>query len=198
MSEPERVLVVPTAFFHRLGHFHGFTTKVDQYLPALLEPAHLQYLDRPAAENDPGFKQLIPYVVFRCGEQVFRYQRGSGSGEARLRALWSVGVGGHICAADGVSGVEAYFTGMRRELDEEVHVHGGMTDQIIGLINDDLTPVGQVHLGIVHLVDLTEPSVRRREQVLTESGFAPLSELRPQRERFETWSQFLLHDGILD
>jgi hypothetical protein len=42
--------------------------------------------------------------------------------------------------------------------------------------------------------DLEEPKVRRREQALTRAGFAPLAELRRQRDEFETWSQFLLDD----
>jgi predicted NUDIX family phosphoesterase len=52
--------------------------------------------------------------------------------------------------------------------------------------------VGQVHLGIVHVFELEEPRARRREQALTKSGFAPLAELRAQRDEFEPWSQFVL------
>ncbi len=65
-------------------------------------------------------------------------------------------------------------------------------ERCLGLINDDSTPVGQVHLGIVHVFTLAEPKVRRREQVLTRAGFAPLAELRAQRAEFETWSQLVM------
>ena len=34
----ERVLVVPTELFHRLGHFQGFCGEVDRYLDELLRP----------------------------------------------------------------------------------------------------------------------------------------------------------------
>ena len=34
----EHVLVVPTAVFHRLGHFQGFCGEVDRYLKGLLDP----------------------------------------------------------------------------------------------------------------------------------------------------------------
>jgi predicted NUDIX family phosphoesterase len=53
-----------------------------------------------------------------------------------------------------------------------------------------------VHLGIVHVFDLREPKVRRREQALTRAGFSPIQELSSQRNEFETWSQFVI-DALL-
>src|SRR5882757_8613823 len=114
----EWVLVVPTEIFHRLGLFQGFSPEVERYLPRLLDPAHLRYLPRPEAENDPSFKQLIPYVVLRHGEQLFHYTRGKAGSEARLRTLRSVGIGGHICREDGDLSPAAYRAGMRREVEE--------------------------------------------------------------------------------
>jgi predicted NUDIX family phosphoesterase len=81
---------------------------------------------------------------------------------------------------------------MFREVAEEVYLETSYDERCLGLINDDSTPVGQVHLGIVHVFELAEPKVQRREQALTRSGFAPLAELRGQREEFETWSQIAL------
>jgi predicted NUDIX family phosphoesterase len=193
----ERVLVIPTEVLRRAGPFQGFSPRVEHYLPALLDPAHFRYLPRSAAETDPSFKQLIPYVVLRWRDHVFHYTRGHGGGEARLRALRSVGVGGHICAEDGFSG-DHYRLGMLRELHEEVHLDGPYVERRLGLINDDRTPVGQVHLGIVHVFDLQGPYARRREEVLTEDGFAPVAELRGRASQFETWSQFLLEGGWLE
>ena len=188
----ERVLVVPAAVFHQAGAFQGFSPDVDRYLPRLLDPAHLSYRPRSEVEGDPSFKQLIPYVVLRCGEQVFHYTRGQRGTEARLRALRSVGVGGHISQDDSTLFGDPYRDGMLREVAEEVYLESDYTERCVGLINDDSNAVGQVHLGIVHVFELTEPKVRRREQVLTKSGFAPLAELRAQRDEFETWSQFVL------
>jgi predicted NUDIX family phosphoesterase len=130
--------------------------------------------------------------VLRCGDQLFHYTRGKAGTEARLRSLRSVGVGGHISSDDGVLPPDAYRAGMRRELEEEIILESPYKEQTLGLINDDRTPVGQVHLGVVHLLDLPEPRVRRREEALAECGFSPLAELRNQRTAFETWSQFLL------
>jgi predicted NUDIX family phosphoesterase len=78
---------------------------------------------------------------------------------------------------------------MRRELEEEVIIETAYDEQIVGLINDDLTPVGQVHLGVVHLCDVAEPLVRAREADVLEAGFRPVSEILSRMEEFETWSQ---------
>jgi predicted NUDIX family phosphoesterase len=75
---------------------------------------------------------------------------------------------------------------------EEVQIDTPYEERCLGLLNDDSTPVGQVHIGIVHVFELSEPKVQRREQVLTRSGFAPIAELKNQRDEFETWSQFVL------
>jgi predicted NUDIX family phosphoesterase len=77
---------------------------------------------------------------------------------------------------------------------EEIYLDSPYAERAIGLINDDRTPVGQVHLGIVHVFDLEQPAVRQREDALTESGFASLDQLRENLSQLETWSQLLL-DG---
>jgi predicted NUDIX family phosphoesterase len=187
----ERVLVVPTALLHELGWFHGFCPDVERYLDRLLAPEQLSYRPRDEMEQDPTFKQLIPYVVLRHRGQLFHYQR-AGGGEKRLHARRSIGIGGHICCEDGVVGPSAYRTGMLRELSEEVQIGQIVRERCIGLINDDRTSVGQVHLGIVHVCDLIAPQVSSREAALTGGGFASLEELRQHNPDFETWSQFLL------
>jgi predicted NUDIX family phosphoesterase len=192
MMSAEQVLVVPTRVFHKLGLFQGVTRDVDRYLPALLAPEHLQFIPRAKAEDDPSFKQIIPYVVMRSGGQVFHYTRGQGAGEKRLRALRSIGVGGHINPCDHSLDQDPYRQGMLREVEEEIFLETGYREHCLGLINDDATPVGQVHLGIVHVFELEEPRVRRREAELIRSGFAPVAELLAAKEGFETWSQFVL------
>src|SRR5438270_1388174 len=86
MSSPqtERVLVVPGAELDRLGRFQGFSGEAERYLRALLVPGLAGFRPRSEVEDDPGFKQIIPYVVFRCGDSVFCYTRGKSQGEARL------------------------------------------------------------------------------------------------------------------
>lgn len=199
----EQVLVIPTAVFRAAGLFQGLCRDVDRYLPALLDPRHFSFLPRSRAEDDPSFKQLIPYVVLKYRDRVFHYTRGKGAGEKRLRALRSVGIGGHINPSDqwlpslsgtgaGSEGVHPYRQGLEREIAEEIVIDTPYHETCIGFINDDATPVGQVHLGIVHLFELAEPKVERREVDLMNAGFAPIAELVQAKDTFETWSQFVL------
>ncbi len=188
----ERVLVIPTAVFHAAGLFQGLSPRVENYVPRLLDPKHLSYRPRAEMETDPAFKQLIPYVVMKWRDRVFHYQRGKTATETRLQALRSIGVGGHISADDGGLYESPYREALLREVAEEVRLDTTYEERCIGLINDDSTPVGQVHLGIVHVFELAEPNVTRREQALIKTGFALIAELWDQREEFETWSRFVL------
>jgi predicted NUDIX family phosphoesterase len=201
MVATEHILVVPTAVFHELGHFQGFCGDVDRYLTGLLDPRHTSYQPRPQMEQDPSHKQLIPYVIFRHRDtggqdaasrtQLFQYTRGKGQGEARLHAKRSIGVGGHI-SSDDASAASAYEEGMRRELAEEVIIETPYRSKLAGLINDDETEVGRVHLGVVHIFDVERPAVRPREDEIIDAGFRPVEELLADLSRFESWSQICL------
>ncbi len=157
MPLDEKVLVIPTERFRAAGYFHGMRTADDTYRAALLDASTFEFRPRYEVETDPSFKQLIPYIVLACGDQVFHYRRGSAGTEKRLEALRSVGIGGHISEADAAGGTDPYYTGMMRELTEEVELGCGFRERCIGFINDDRTPVGSVHLGVVHLFDLDAP-----------------------------------------
>ena len=195
MSEvqTEQVLVVPTERFHALGHFQGFSAQTE-LLQELLDPAHTSYRSRDAVEQDPSFKQLIPYCLFRYTDpegtvNLFQYTRGSGQGEARLHAKKSVGIGGHIAHSDAGEDRDPYREGMQRELAEEITIDTTYTEACVGLINDDATPVGQVHLGVVHLFDLAAPQVAAREAEICDAGFLPVADIVADLDAFETWSQ---------
>ena len=192
MPMDEKVLVIPTERFRAAGYFHGLRPADEAYRSAILAPASFGFRPRYEVETDPAFKQLIPYVVLKCGEQVFHYRRGSAGTETRLAALRSIGIGGHISEADARGGDDPYHTGMLRELTEEVELGCAYRERCVGFINDDRTPVGSVHLGVVHVFELDAPLARAREDALADSGFAPLSELLRAAEQFETWSQFTL------
>ena len=197
--QTEHVLVVPTDEFHRVGHFQGFSAEVDRYLDQLLRPALMSFRPRPVMESDPSFKQLIPYVIVRHRDRlgkshVFHYTRGQGQGEQRLHAKLSVGVGGHICTEDVDSSTtdDPYSEGLRRELQEELIIDTDYRLNCVGLINDDETEVGRVHLGVVHLMEVDQPAIRSREDAMLEAGFRPVDELWQQLPRMETWSSLCL------
>lgn len=191
----EEVLVVTRSLFEDIGAFEGIRTDgMDAAITRLLDPTHHFFMDREAAEDDPSHKQLIPYCVIRCGCRILNYTRGKSGGESRLHALRSVGVGGHINPVDtggGRTGPEAYQAAVERELEEELVFDLPHTNRIIALLNDDSNPVGQVHLGVVHLIEIEEEAVHSNEDALADLCFTEIEELNgPMFERFETWSQF--------
>ncbi|MFT4177223.1 MAG: hypothetical protein QM627_11280 [Luteolibacter sp.] len=191
----EQVLVVPRALFEEIGAFDGVKTEgLQAAVEKLLAPQNHFFMDRALAEEDPTHKQLIPYCVFRCGDRILHYTRGKAGGESRLHAKISVGVGGHVNPVDmgeGRKGAAAYHAAVTREIEEELELEGAHPHEIIALLNDDSNPVGQVHLGIIHLVELTSDEVTAREDALADLGFAPIDLLNGEWfDRLETWSQF--------
>ena len=102
----------------------------------------------------------------------------------------SIGVGGHISTDDAaINDASPYEQGMKRELDEEIIIETEFKNRFVGMINDDETDVGRVHLGVVHIFDVTEPNIRPREEEITEAHFSPVDELRDHLERMESWSR---------
>ena len=191
----EKVLVITREMFDRLGAFHGFSTEADRYLPEILTPGNNRFLDRDDAEEDPSFKQIIPYVIFKHEDRFLHYVRGGGSGEKRLAAKGSIGIGGHVNEDDyhasGSLGKELYLAGVERETSEELDIQSSFSKSIVGLINDDTNEVGRVHLGVVHLFELDTPNVAPNEDNITELAFLTQSELAERADRLETWSSLI-------
>ncbi len=201
MAREEQVLVVERKVFDELGAFRGLQFDVERYLDRLFAPGVGGFMARPAAENDPTHKQLIPYVLMTCEGRYLTYVRGKRAGETRLVGCRSMGIGGHINPADDAAPLfradfrEAYRSAVEREVEEEVCVEAGHTDHVVALLNDDSNEVGQVHLGVVHCWVLDAPKVSRREQMITQMEFMGPDELRAVRDQMETWSQLCL-DGL--
>jgi predicted NUDIX family phosphoesterase len=124
--------------------------------------------------------------------------RGGGSGEKRLASKGSIGIGGHINDTDFAAASldkDTYTNGVEREIDEELSITDGHTQEILGLLNDDSNEVGQVHLGVVHLVTLESDQVEAGEAVIEDLQFLTLGELQERKEQLESWSQICV-DGL--
>lgn len=191
----EHVLVVPRPILDELGSFQGLNFDVDRYLPVLLDPANNYFLQRDEAEHDPSKKQIIPYALFHHRGRFLRYVRSKKSGEQRLAAKSSLGIGGHINQDDHAAASlerSLYMAGVEREVAEELTIQGPWSQRIVALLNDDSNEVGQVHLGVVHLVDLESDQVASNEETIADVGFHSPESLRSERDRLETWSQLCL------
>ena len=196
MNPPEEnILVIKRSLFDQLGSFQGLNFEPEKYLNAILSRGNNFFLPRAQAETDPTHKQIIPYALIAFQKQILYYVRGKKAGEQRLVAKGSIGIGGHMNEDDEslfALDEAAYRAGVEREVNEEVKIDTVFEDRTVALLNDDSTEVGKVHLGIVHVFKLAEPTVEKREAMITGLTFLPKEELLTRRESLETWSQICL------
>ncbi len=233
-DKPEFVWVVDRMdmFIRGCAPYGFFSDEIDVFgrpFHNMLESAF--FVERAYAETHSNLKQIIPYTIVstRVGAAVtldevtyptFVYQRTPKGGEGRLHHKFSIGVGGHINPEDAVSYPEesvlfTFVKGAQREVSEELMVlldsdrkdFETLQSQLcepIGFINDDTTPVGSVHLGVVCSIIVDEASIREVDQLVGEFVFPhrllkyPDTAVRSKGTfgyepgEYETWSQFLV------
>ena len=101
MNPPdENVLVIKRSLFDELGSFQGLNFEPEKYLNAILSRGNNFFLPRAQAENDPAYKQIIPYALIAFEEQVASLRARQKAGEQRLVAKGSIGIGGHMNETD--------------------------------------------------------------------------------------------------
>jgi predicted NUDIX family phosphoesterase len=170
----------------------GLLPDPDHALLATLR-ANLAWSTRGPLEQDPTQKQLIPYVVIRCGELIWAMRRTRAQSEARLHDRLSLGVGGHMEQIDVAEGQDVILRGLLRELHEEIVAPQDPTLTYLGLINDDTTEVGQVHIGLLYLAALpTTQGVAVRETDKHVGEWLDRAALEARRGLLETWSAIAL------
>ena len=187
----ERVLVVPR---ERIMDARGWRGIVASGAAAMLDVIATEgrFEPRAAMERDPRFKQVIPYLVLRDRGRLFLMRRTRAGGDERLHDKLSIGVGGHLNPGDvDLAG------GLAREWAEEIAADFVPEFRLVGLLNDDETEVGRVHLGVVYVADADGRAVRIRETRKLEGAFAEPAAVRAVYDRLETWSQLVL-DAIGD
>lgn len=113
-----------------------------------------QWVNRHTAETDPSFKQIIPYIVLQTKKEKKTAIYNRHGTEKRLHDLWSCGIGGHINPEDNLDGSASFkkilYAGMTRELDEElIQRPKNQLPFFAGIINEEITEVGSVHMGAV-------------------------------------------------
>jgi predicted NUDIX family phosphoesterase len=178
----EQVLVIPRAALMGDPGWHGVIDGKQDALDDLIR-AEGRFVDRVAAEVDRTLKQVIPYLVLRDGDRYFLMRRTRAGTDARLHDRYSIGVGGHLNPGDvDLAG------GLRREWSEEVDAGFDPEFRLIGLLNDDTTDVGSVHLGAVFIADAAGRHVAIRETEKLSGAFVQSPEVVAVLDRLETWS----------
>lgn len=129
--------------------------------------------------------------MVRYFDRYFLLQRKKTQSEQRLHNKFSIGVGGHINPSEPAPGVDVIREGLTREIDEELFIGPGYRERLVGLINDDTTEVGRVHLGVLFEIESVSADVRVRETHKMEGAWALIDHLDQTYEDLETWSQIV-------
>jgi predicted NUDIX family phosphoesterase len=167
---------------------HLIRTSTDEILQ-LIATRHT-FLLRATAEESPQYRQIIPYVVIRHGDAYFVLERTPKQSETRLHHKLSLGIGGHINPGHDLA------AGLLQELEEEVAVGAPYSLQFVGILNDESTEVGRVHLGAVHLLEPEAPRISVRETEKMSGRWVALRDLAALRDRMEGWSQIVYDQFI--
>ncbi|HUP48261.1 MAG TPA: NUDIX domain-containing protein [Thermoanaerobaculia bacterium] len=183
----EEVMVVPRADLEPFIGGRGFDLirAGTSTILELIESRHL-FIPRPQAEVSPEFKQIIPYVAIRNGEDYFLLKRTARQTETRLHHKLSLGIGGHINPD-----TPTLLGGLKRELEEEVALATPYELHFVGILNDDTTDVGRVHLGAVYVLDAAARNITVRETEKMSGSWVAREDLGELRETMETWSQLV-------
>lgn len=183
----EQVLVIPAADAKHL--VNGLQPMLD------LTKVHPRFIYRYEAEQNPTWRQLIPYIVLRQAEHVWLTQRLSTQGESRLHHLFSLGVGGHINPID-ATGTSPLIDALYRELEEELDLGNWQPSNPtpIALINDLSNAVSRDHLGVVFILEVpptVKISIREQDKML--GKWVHTKRVRADHyEQLESWSQLVL------
>ena len=102
---------------------------------------------------------------------------GTKQSEIRLHHKVSLGIGGHINPG------QSLLEGLQKELDEEVWIGSDYDMQFIGIVNDDSTDVGRVHLGAAYVLDAQGKEIKVKETDKMSGEWMSRAALRNARTR---------------
>lgn len=158
---------------------HALTPEVQRTLESQCE-----YLERDPLETNPTYRQVIPYILVRNGNNYCLMQRCKGQGEARLLGKHYFGAGGHV--EDGHS---IKYTALK-ECTEELGLPL-LSLEIDGILVTDGSPVDEVHvcffgIAVTNYSEFTSP-----EGPLHNAQWVSRAKLLEHVETMEKWSQLI-------
>lgn len=188
----ENILVVPTQTLFFEGVWQGLRGVDELDLPGYMHIIQTKclFLSRPEMEENPAYKQIIPYLVFKYQDKYFLMQRASKASESRLRSKFSLGIGGHIRQED-MQG-SSIFDWAKREFAEEISYAGNVDVQMLGILNDDSNEVGKVHVGLVMLLTGDSDKITVKEE-LKSGELLTIAECELFESQMENWSKLVFN-----
>lgn len=196
----ELVFAIPTAEVWKLLSYkkQGFIAGNSDVLKALVRKG--LFRKRKELEEDPSFKQIIPYAIISCKESFLLFKRTSGQTEKRLHNKITLGVGGHMNPRDAMEPAEQYLTDeLKREFYEELRLSEGCTIENIefkGFINDETIPVSRVHIGILYNIRVSGKDVYINETDKMTATWVDKADLTDYYEEMETWTKIAYDHSI--
>lgn len=199
----ELVFAIPTAELWNLltYTYQGFIKGNSDILKKIVRLG--QFRRRNELEEDPSFKQIIPYALISFEEpklsrdgqnqSYLLFRRTSGQTEQRLHNKYTLGVGGHMNPGKSSEPDEQYITDeLKREFFEELRLSDtcSIVDiQFIGFINDETIPVSRVHTGLLFNILVSDKDVYVRETDKMTATWIEKSSLASHYDVLETWSK---------
>lgn len=189
----EQILAIPTENVWNILNYQekGVIKALDvNIMDKLL--LHGVFRPRNILEEDPSYKQIIPYAVICYGNEVYMFRRLNKQTEARLHNKCSLGVGGHMNPYGDKINTDYLHHELEREMHEEVKLGEGceiVDMKPVGFINDDLSEVGKVHLGVLYHITVSINHIEINETEKMTGEWVAISDLAKYYSNMETWSQ---------
>jgi predicted NUDIX family phosphoesterase len=164
----------------------------------LLRAAGLWIGPRAVLEGNEAFRQVISYTVLRVGDGFVTYRRAVSGREPRLHGRVSVGIGGHVdfhdvVRVDNMIGLERSLRAAAdREVQEELGLHLPCSKDKLGLLVDNDTAVGRVHVGVVELWTLETAPRSAEEHAISDVRISTVADLQAISGQLERWSLLVL------
>lgn len=185
----EDILVVKRSLLFGQNQFQGLLqASVDDYLRRITQ--YQEFLPRSIMEQDPTYKQIIPYLIFKHQNRYFLMQRRASASEQRLKNKFTLGIGGHVRKED-LTNKSSIFEWAEREFHEEIHYTGSFSISTLGLLNDDSNEVGKVHVGLVLLLEGNSSNIAIKSE-LKQGNLVTLEECCVNYDHLESWSQIVV------
>src|SRR3989338_8163789 len=92
-THDEQILVVKRSVLFPDGAWQGLQeVDMQEYLHEV--KMHQEFHPRSLMEQDPTYKQVIPYLIFSHDNTFFLMERAKKASEQRLKSKFSLGIGG--------------------------------------------------------------------------------------------------------
>lgn len=187
-SHDEHILVVQRDLLFPDGAWQGLKNiNFDTYIEII--NAKKEFLPRSSMEQDPRYKQIIPYLIFTHNNNYFLMQRRAETSEQRLKNKYTLGIGGHIRQEDMQN--SSIFDWATREFHEEVNYSGNLSITGLGILNDDSNEVGKVHIGFVLLLQGDSANISVKSE-LKSGALLSFQECAAYMPSMESWSQMVM------